>query len=78
MEKVARIIEDYSLTDTRKFVVEYEGKDYLIHLPSIFNSFDPTIMELKEVKDNKTRVNLCLLCRKYAETHKPKKAEVGE
>ena len=78
MKKTARIMEDYSLTDIRKFVVEYNGKDYLVYLPHVDNSLDPTIKEVKEVTDPKTRANLHLLCMKYSEERKPKRAEVSK
>lgn len=78
MEKTARIMEGYSVTDTRKFVVEYNGKEYLVYLPRVGSSLDPIIKELKEVVYPKTRANLHLLCMKYAEEHEPKRAEVSE
>lgn len=78
MKKTVRIMEDYSLTDTRKFVVEYNGKDYIVYLPHVGNSLDPIIKEVKEVVDPKTRANLHLLCMKYAEEREPKRAEVSE
>lgn len=75
MEKV---YEDYSLTDIRKFAVQYKGKDYLVYLPHVGNDLDPTIKEVREVTNIKTRAELHLLCMNYAEKHKPKRAEVNE
>lgn len=78
MEKTAKIFEDYSLTDTRKFYVEADGKSYFVTLPAPFNSIDPIVSELKNVTNDKKRANLILLCQRYAAEREPKRAEVSE
>jgi len=78
MEKTAKIFEDYSLTDTRKFYVKVDGKSYFVTLPNPYNSIDPVVTELKNVANDKKRDNLILLCQHYAAKREPKRAEVSE
>ena len=70
------IIENPTVTDTRKFLVQDGNKEYIVYIPHCFNCIDPAVYETTNVSDTKKGMEIIAACQDYAFRNKAKRLYV--